>query len=134
MPFVFFLLSLISVLVWAPSFAAVISMNHIQVNESIPQGKDLVWEPKVKIMALYMFFGILWVTAFFEYCSTFVVMVSANTYYWYSNAHEDAGDLGLISVGTGFKACFSHAGSLAIGAFIIAVIRFIRICFMYIAR
>jgi hypothetical protein len=40
-------------------------------------------------MALYMFFGILWVTAFFEYCSTFTIMVSACTYYWNSSAHEE---------------------------------------------
>jgi Na+-transporting methylmalonyl-CoA/oxaloacetate decarboxylase gamma subunit len=31
-PFVFFFLSIISVLVWSGSFAAVISMNHIEVN------------------------------------------------------------------------------------------------------
>lgn len=77
-----------------------------------------------------MFFGILWVTAFFEYCSTFTIMVSACTYYWNSNAHED----GSAEVSVGFSACFSHAGSLAIGSFIIAVIRFIRIVFMYLAK
>jgi hypothetical protein len=129
-PFVFFFLSIISVLVWSGSFAAVISMNHIEVNPDIPQGKNLVWEPKIKYMALYMFFGILWVTAFFEYCSTFTIMVSACTYYWNSDAHED----GDAEVSVGFSACFSHAGSLAIGSFIIAVIRFIRIVFMFLAK
>lgn len=47
--------------------------------------KVIKWDPKVKLMALYMFFGILWVTAFFEYCSRFVVLVAAATYYWDSN-------------------------------------------------
>jgi len=129
-PFIFFFLSLVSVLIWAGSMAAVVSMNDIQVNESIPQGKTLIWDTNVKYMALYMFFGILWVTAFFEYCSTFVVMVSSCTYYWNSDAHHD----GSAEVAVGFGACVSHAGSLAIGSFIIAVIRFIRIVFMYLAR
>lgn len=81
-------------------------------------------------MALYMFFGILWVTAFFEYCSTFVVMVSASTYYWSSNP----GDEGDSNVALGFSYCFVHFGSLAIGSFIIALIRFIRITVMYAAQ
>jgi len=81
-------------------------------------------------MAMYMFFGILWVTAFFEYCCTFVVMVSASTYYWDSNSMRD----GFADVRLGFAYCFKHFGSLAIGSFIIAIIRFIRITFMYLAR
>lgn len=66
--------------------AYVVSMNEVVPSETIPQYKDVQWEPKFKLMALYMFFGILWVCAFFEYCSTFVVMVTASTYYWDSNS------------------------------------------------
>jgi hypothetical protein len=81
-------------------------------------------------MALYMLFGILWITAFFEYCSTFVVMVSASTYYFNSNSEGE----GSAEVGLGFHYTLLHAGSIAIGAFIIALIRFIRIVFMYLAK
>jgi hypothetical protein len=42
--------------------------------------------PEIKYMCFYMLFGILWVTAFFEYCSTFIVMVSASTFYFNSDA------------------------------------------------
>jgi len=129
-PFFFFLLSMISVLIWIGSMGAVVSMNHIEINEDIIQGKTIVWEDQYKYMALYMFFGILWVTAFFEYCSTFVIMVSASTYYYNSDAHND----GSAEVDLGFKYCLVHFGSLAIGSFIIAVIRFIRIVFMYLAK
>lgn len=64
--------------------ACVLSMNEIYPSEIFPQGRDMVWDANVKYMALYMFFGILWITAFFEYASTFVVMVSASTYYFNS--------------------------------------------------
>lgn len=110
--------------------ACIVSLNEIYPSEIIPQGRDLVWDDNVWYMAWYMLFGILWITAFFEYCSTFVVMVSASTYYFNSNPNEE----GSAEVGLGFHYTVLHAGSIAIGAFIIALIRFIRIVFMYLAK
>ena len=82
-------------------------------------------------MALYMFFGILWITAWLEYSSTFVVMVSASTYYFNSSKEEE----GSANVSLGFKfAYLNHMGSIAVGAFIIALIRFIRYVFYYLAK
>jgi hypothetical protein len=129
-PGLFFLLSIISVLIWIGSMMAVLSMGHIEINENVIQGKNLIMSQELKYMVLYMFFGILWVTAFFEYCSTFVVMVSASTYYFNSDMHGE----GVAEVDLGFAYCFKHFGSLAIGSFIIALIRFIRIVFLYMAK
>jgi hypothetical protein len=106
-------------------------MNEITADESYPQGKNLEWDNKTKYMALYMLFGILWICAFFEYASTFIVMVSAATYYFNSDASME----GDAEVQTGFNWAFSyHAGSIAIGSFVIAIIRFIRIVFVYAAQ
>jgi len=132
-PGLFFLLSIISVLIWIGSMMAVVSMSHIEVNENIIQGKNFIMTPEIKYMCLYMLFGILWVTAFFEYCSTFVVMVSASTYYFNSNMHGELA-LGGVEVSLGFKYCLVHFGSIAIGSFVIALIRFIRIVFLYLAK
>jgi choline transporter-like protein 2/4/5 len=58
-------------------------------------------------------------------------MVSASTYYFDSNAEKD----GYADVGLGIKFAFVyHAGSLAMGSFIIAVIQFIRITFAILAE
>jgi hypothetical protein len=58
-------------------------------------------------------------------------MVSAATYYF----NSDAANEGDAEVGTGVSWAFNyHAGSIAVGAFVIAVIRFIRIVFMYLAQ
>lgn len=97
-PFFFFLCQFITVLVWVPCMAYVVSLNHVEVNSDIPLIKDIYWEPKFKAMAAYMVFGVLWVTAFFEYCSTFVIMVSASTYYWTSNPMAE----GSAEVALGF--------------------------------
>jgi len=41
-PGLFFLLSIISVLIWIGSMMAVVSMGHIEVNENVIQGKNLI--------------------------------------------------------------------------------------------
>lgn len=92
--------------------------------------KTLEWDTQVKWMAFYMFFGILWVTAWLEYMSKFIVLVSASTYYFNSTKSFE----GEAEVGTGFYYAILHTGSLAIAAFIIAIIRMIRAVFYYVAR
>jgi hypothetical protein len=81
-------------------------------------------------MAFYMFFGILWITAFFDYYCKFIIMVSASTYYWNSTPQEE----GEAEVATGFHFAFLHSGSIAFASFIIALIRFIKIVFVYLAK
>lgn len=130
-PGVFFLAQIVVVVIWVGAMMCVVSMNEITVDESIPQGKTLTWEDKPKYMALYMLFGVLWICAWFEYASTFIVMVSAATFYFNSNPDQQ----GEAEVMTGVSWAFNyHAGSIAIGAFVIAIIRFIRIVFVYLAQ
>lgn len=85
-PGIFFLLQIIVVVIWIGAVMCVVSMNKISADELIPQGKTLEWEDKTKYMVLYMLFGVLWICAFFEYSSTFIVMVSAATFYFNSDA------------------------------------------------
>lgn len=131
-PGIFFLAQIICVLVWIGAMICVASMNEIKASEIIVQGKDLTWTKDTKIMAMYMLFGILWICAWFEYASTFIVMVSASTYYFNSKPGQEDGSAEVMT-GIEWAFCY-HAGSIAIGAFIIALIRFIRIVFVYIAQ
>jgi len=129
-PILFEILTLLAVGLWFASFTTVVSMNEISAHESIPQGKDLVWTPQTKWMAAYMIFGIFWVCAWLDYTSNFIVMVSASSYYFNSNAEKD----GSAEVALGFQYSFFNTGSLAIGSFIIAVVRIIRFVFFYAAK
>jgi choline transporter-like protein 2/4/5 len=82
-------------------------------------------------MGLFMLFGILWILAFIDYTSRFIVMASAVTYYFNSNAEKD----GSAELGYAIKiAHLNHAGSIAFGSFIIAVVQFIELVFMYFAK
>jgi choline transporter-like protein 2/4/5 len=60
-------------------------------------------------------------------------MIGASTYYFNSNMHGELA-LGGVEVSLGFKYCLVHFGSIAIGSFVIALIRFIRIVFLYLAK
>jgi hypothetical protein len=84
-----------------------------------------------------MFFGILWICAFMRAKTSFITMVSATTYYFSSIKDPKTGERvdGTADVALGFKFTYMyHAGSLAVGSFIIALIQFIRIVFMTIAK
>lgn len=94
--------------------------------------KDLAWtDKKIKGMAAFMFFGLLWMLAYIKYTCNFICMVAASTYYFNSTD----GNEGDAEVGLGFKfAHVNHMGSIAFGSFIIAVIQFIRFVFIYLAK
>ena len=58
-------------------------------------------------------------------------MVSAATYYFDSNASQE----GAATVAKGFKfAYMNHMGSIAVGAFIIACIRLVKLIILYAAQ
>lgn len=131
-PVIYIILNLISFLVWLYSFACVVALNKITADgDSYPQARDVHWTAASKAICLGMFFGILWIMAWWTYSGKFVIMAAATTYYFNSNAeHEGEAEL-LYS----FKlAHIYHTGSVAAGAFIIAVIEFIKFVFLYLAK
>lgn len=85
-PVLYFFLTIIVFFVWLAAYLNVASMNRIKADTGIiPQFKDLIWEdPKIKYMALFMFFGLLWIMAWLKYSCNFVCMVAASTYYFNS--------------------------------------------------
>lgn len=81
-----------------------------------------------------MVFGVLWLTAWVEYTSRFVIIVGAATYY-FNNHRDRADEEASADICYGFKCAYlHHMGSIAFGAFIIALIRFIKLVFYYFAK
>ena len=82
-PMVYFVFTLISFLLWLYAFACVVSLNKVTAAAStIPQDRDIHWTSGWTACALGMFFGILWIMAWWNYTSQFVVMAAATTYYF----------------------------------------------------
>lgn len=77
-------------------------------------------------LALFMLLGMFWFISWLEYSSNFVVIVSASTYYFSSNAEIE----GNADISLGIQlAHIQHTGSIAFGALIIAIVKVIRVIF-----
>jgi len=82
-------------------------------------------------MLFILFFGFLWMRAFLEYTSKFILMGCAASYYWSSNAEEEGEAEVLYSIKI---AHINHTGSIAFGSFIVGFVDVINTVFMYFAR
>lgn len=112
-------------ILWVSAFACVLSLNEIHANPNIPQMKTLTWDENVAYLSLFMVFGGMWIMTLFQYCNQFIIMVSAATYYW--NNQRGVAEQKPASVCKAWKITYgSHIGSLALGSFIITLIRIIR--------
>lgn len=80
-----YILLIIFSVIWLGAFLCVVSLNEIKADNLFPQSRDLVWKKEYFYAALFMFFGYLWITAWIEYTSRFVVIMSACTYYFNNN-------------------------------------------------
>jgi len=124
----FFVLQMLSVGLWLGCVGGIYSTGEI--TPTTFQLKDVVVSDFQWYCLWYTLFAMLWLTAFFEYCSKYVVLASAATYYFDSHAGKE----GEANVCLGFNLAFlKHTGSIASGAFVIALIRFIKFVFYYIS-
>jgi len=136
-PIFYFFLTLISFLVWLFSFACVVGLNKITAAQgtglsiTYPQDRNIEWTGPLGAAAVGMVFGILWVVAWWTYSSKFVIMAAATTFYFNSDAEHE----GQAELVYSFKlAHIYHTGSIAAGAFIIALIELIKLIFLYLAK
>ena len=84
----------------------------------------------------YMLFGFIWITFFLVSCNEFVVIVSAITWYYSDKTvPDDDGIPGDSEVWKGFWWSIRyHAGTLAFGSLLIAIVWTIRSIFEYIGE
>ncbi|KAK1933985.1 Choline transporter-like protein 2 [Phytophthora citrophthora] len=84
----------------------------------------------MKILVAYHFFGFLWTAQLINAISMCTIAGAVSRYYWSRNKTSE--EMGRFPVLASFKNCFRyHFGSLAFGAFIIAVVQFIRAALLY---
>lgn len=134
-PNLHFLLQIAVFLVWLGALVCVISLNDVQASSHIPQGRSVTWKKPVLYMSLFMFFGFLWLMALIDYLARFVIIVSASTYYFNHKRGDAEENSDAAEVCYGFKCAYlHHFGSICVGSFVIALIRFIKYVFYYFAK
>jgi len=121
----FFLISVVTFLIWAVSEFSLLGMNDIERGDG-PQDKIIVWNRTAQIIMGINGFFMLWCLGLIEAQNKFIVMVSAATYY-FSFRKRNPDDEGSANVSAGFKfAYISNIGSLCYGSFIITLIKVIK--------
>lgn len=113
--------------VWLFSVACLWSWGDIEVKSVGHQTKETFFPPGQKdnfyYALFFLIFMIVWIIEWIAAKVNFITMYSASTYYFSSSANED-GDADVFSA---FKATYLyHAGSLAMGSFIIALVKIIN--------
>ena len=92
---------------------------------------QITWDPKTKYFMIFYFFGLLWNVAFINYMTIFIVGCTVAFWYFsYDNPDNRPRMPIMKSVWWAFRY---HLGSLAFGAFLLAVIQFVKFCLMYVA-
>ena len=89
---------------------------------------NIVWDQNTRYIWLYHVFGCLWFIWFIVGCTQFVIATMAATWYF----THDSDSKGSASVCKGICwLCRYHAGSIAFGSLIIAIVTAIKIAFEY---
>ena len=125
-PFVSFVIIIISVLAWILGMVCVASMGEITGSDDGSQYRQIKWDVNTQRLAWCMFFGVFWILAFILACTQFVIISSCAI--WYFNHNTDR--QGEKNISKGFYWIFRYnGGSLAFGSFILAAVWFIRALF-----
>ena len=112
------------------------SIGEIEVKSVTSQTKEVEWDDNTRYMAYFMYFGILWIIAFLMAANEFVTIVSTCTWYFSrKDIPDDDGIPGDSEVWKGFWWSIRfHAGTLAFGSLLIAIVWTIRTIFEYIGE
>ena len=138
-PFMYFLIGLIIVGVWAACMVSVSSIGDITVEHEIDvksQTKHVDWDKNTWIMVFYMWFGILWIIAYISAMNEFVTIVSTCTWYFSrKDIPDDDGIPGDSDVGKGlWWSIRYHSGTIAFGSLLIAIVWLVKGIFEFVSK
>jgi choline transporter-like protein 2/4/5 len=114
--------------VWTYFAAHIVSIGTLKANGVL---STVVWSDETRYVFLYSLFGYLWLNAFIIGVTQFIISASAAL--WYFTSSGDSNGKGSLCKGLYWVFRY-HLGSIAFGAFLIALVQFIRIIFEYYKR
>lgn len=138
-PLVTFAMLIVLIVWWVGVAASLYACGSIiNVCEEVPSlvGDDitlcqyeLAWETNYQYVGLYHLFGLLWTNQWITGFGYMVIAGAVAKFYW---ANGDKDKVGMAPVMSSMKTTIRyHFGSIALGAFIVAVIQMIRIYLEY---
>lgn len=96
---------------------------------------NIKWSDSTNYMMWYFLFGLFWVVAFFICLQQFIIAAMTCMWYFSGQGAEMSDQPGEVSMCMALRwGVWYHCGSIAFGAFLIAVITMIRVVFEYLAK
>ena len=120
--------TMVWLIVWMITAFFIASVGKVGPRKDFPMLTQIEWNENTRYAILYSLFGYLWVNAFFMSCLIFVIAGTCAQWYFTSTSDTNGSGSVMRSVHWVYRY---HLGSLAMGAFLIALVQFIRIIFEY---
>ena len=135
-PVLYFGIGILLTIMFMAALVCTSSIGEITVENQSHQSKDIVWDASTEYMFYFMVFGFLWVLAFVMAVNEFVIICATITWYYSDKLVEDSDGIpGDSDVSVGMKWSLRyHAGTLAFGSLIQAIVWAIRVIFEYVAK
>lgn len=112
---------------WIPTVIFIYSIGTYSQYGITPM-PSVKWDDRTKNLWYYQLFGLFWVMAFILAFVQFIV--AATALQWYFSSGSDQAGSGSVTKSAYWSFRY-HAGSLAFGSFILAIVMFIRFIFEY---
>jgi hypothetical protein len=112
---------------------SILSLNQIDHDWFKPQMMYLTWNPSVIPQAAFALFGIAWIISMILYINSFIIMMSAATYY-FSTGGEHNNEPQAEVLWAVKQVIFNHLGSLAKGTLLVSILNVLKFLFLYPAK
>lgn len=129
-------MTLICSIMFIAGLICVASIGEIEAGSALTQTKTIKWSSATEWMYWGMIFGFFWVVAFIMAMNEFVVIVSSITWYYSDKEKPDDDNIpgdSDVSIGMWWSIRY-HAGTLAAGSFLLALVWMIRTVFEYLSK
>ena len=131
LPIISYFFAFIWLLIWGVSAIFVFSVGEPKPRPGYEFITEMQWSDQTRYVAFYQIFMLFWINAFIMGICNFVIGASACI--WYFEVNSDTGGKGTVGRGIWWAFRY-HMGSIAFGAFLIAVCQMLRFLFEYYRR
>jgi len=133
LPIISYILCIPIVAWWGSSAVFIYSMGEPKFDWDLPVA-SIEMAKEATIMFWVFLFGFFWIIAFLVALEQFIIAATACMWYFSGDGSDVAVSFGDVGVGIAAKWGFRyHLGSVAFGAFLVAVVTTIKVVFEYFA-
>jgi len=133
LPLMSYLIVVLFFAYWLTAAVYVYSVGEVEFKQGsfLP---NIVWAKETRYILWYFLFGLFWVFSFFI-CQQQMIIACMTVQWYFSGQEENSDAPGSVGLFKSIKwGMWYHAGTVAFGSFLIAVVTMIRVVFEYLVK